>query len=410
MIEKRIIQIVLVSIFGAAVCLIAAKKILPRVSRNTESAAPANSPAQELMKQMGIQVKVSDSVRYLRKYYSRKDLRKSFPEGTTTDELVKKLGPPSMRGSMAQVPGEMWIYVYDEKTANGNPYKSAFIGFMIDDGKVSGWVIDNRNMYAKPRTKKELDSLLKVGMTREQVCRILGEPCNAESFSSAETYRYRKEDCFIENGLMYDGFRLFYRDGKLEGWLTGHVYPQGNAQPLRPGHEDTVKLYRKLAEQGNAQAQYDLAVCYYQGRGVSPDYAEGLKWFRKAAEQGHAEAQCVLGVFYHDGRQGLSLNYAEAVKWLHKAAEQGNYAAQYNLGICYYQGQGVNLDYAEAVKWFRKAAEQGNADAQSTLGDCYANGQGVKQDSAEAMKWYRKAAEQGYEPAKQALEKMNKTK
>ena len=226
MVEKKLIQIVLISVFGAAVCVIAAKKVLPRFSRNTASAAPAELPARELMKQLGIRAKISDPFRYLNQYYSRTDLKKLFPEGTAADDLVKKLGQPSMRGTMAQIPGEMWFYVYDEKTANGNPCKAAFIGFMIDDGKVSSWVIDNRNMYSKPRTKKELDSLLKVGMTREQVYRILGEPCNAESFSSADTYRYRKEDCFIENGLMYDGFQLFYRDGKLEGWLTGHVYSQ----------------------------------------------------------------------------------------------------------------------------------------------------------------------------------------
>ena len=145
MVEKRIIRIVLIAVFGVAVCLIAAKKILPRVSRNTAPAAPANPSAHELMKQLGIRAKISDPFRYLNRYYSRGDLRKLFPDGgaATADDLVKKLGPPSMRGSMAQVPGEMWFYVYDEKTANGNPYKSAFIGFMIDDGKVSSWVIDN---------------------------------------------------------------------------------------------------------------------------------------------------------------------------------------------------------------------------------------------------------------------------
>ena len=228
MIEKRIIQIVLISVFGVAVCLIAAKNILPLVSRNTGFAAPANPSAQELMKQLGIRAKISDPFRYLNKYYSRGDLRKLFPEGgaATADDLMKKLGPPSMRGSMAQVPGEMWVYQYDPETVRSNPGNCAHICFMIDDGKVSSWVIDNRNMYSKPRTKKELDSLLKVGMTREQVCGILGEPCNGESFTSADTYRYRKEDCFIENGLLYDGFQLFYLDGKLEGWLTGHVYSQ----------------------------------------------------------------------------------------------------------------------------------------------------------------------------------------
>ena len=396
MVKEKIISIVLVTVFGVALCVIAAKKILPRVSRNTESTAPADSQARELMKQMGIRGTISDPFRYLNRYYSRGDLKKLFPEGgvATADELVKKLGPPSMRGAMAQVPGEMWFYVYDEKTANGNPYKSAFIGFMIDDGKVSSWVIDNRNMYSKPRTKKELDSLLKVGMTREQVCGILGEPCNAESFSSAETYRYRKEDCFIENGLMYDGFRLFYRDGKLEGWLTGHVYPQGNAQPLRPGHEDAVSRYRKLAAQGNAQAQYDLAVCYYQGRGVSPDYAEGLKWFRKAADQGNALAQYNLGVCYINGI-GVNKDPAEAVKWFRKAAEKGEDMAQYGLGTCFEEGRGVPQDPAEAVKWYRKAADQGNVFAQYSLGVCCYKGLGVRQNYAEAVKWLRKAAEQG---------------
>ena len=396
MVEKKIICIVLVLVFGVALCVIAAKKILPLVSRNTGSAAPADSQARELMKQLGIRAKISDPFRYLNRYYSRGDLKKLFPEGgaATADELVKKLGPPSMRGSMEQVPGEMWFYVYDEKTANGNPYKSAFIGFMIDDGKVSSWVIDNRNMYSKPRTKKELDSLLKVGMTREQVYRILGEPCNAESFTSVDTYRYRKEDCFIENNLLYDGFRIFYRDGKLEGWLTGHVHTPENAQPLRPGHEDAVGRYRKLAEQGNAQAQCRLGLCYANGQGVKQDYAEAVKWFRKAAEQGNVLAQYNLGVCCLNGT-GANKDPAEAVKWFRKAADQGLAQAQYNLGLCYANGQGVSRNSAEAMKWYRKAADQGYAEAQCVLGFCYINGTGVNKDPAEAVKWLRKAAEQG---------------
>ena len=39
MVEKKMIRIVLIAVFGVALCVIAAKKILPRVSRNTESAA-----------------------------------------------------------------------------------------------------------------------------------------------------------------------------------------------------------------------------------------------------------------------------------------------------------------------------------------------------------------------------------
>ena len=56
-------------------------------------------------------------------------------------------------------------------------------------------------------------------------------------------------------------------------------------------YEEAVKWYRKAAEQGYASAQYNLGVCYYNGKGVEQDYEEVVKWYRKAAEQGHPRAQ-----------------------------------------------------------------------------------------------------------------------
>jgi TPR repeat protein len=56
----------------------------------------------------------------------------------------------------------------------------------------------------------------------------------------------------------------------------------------------------KAAEQGFAEAQYELGGMYYIGEGGVPeDDEEALKWFRKAAEQGHAEAQYKVGFSYH---------------------------------------------------------------------------------------------------------------
>jgi TPR repeat protein len=148
------------------------------------------------------------------------------------------------------------------------------------------------------------------------------------------------------------------------------------------------------AEQGDAKAQFDLAMSYNIGIGVPQDDAESAKWYRKGAEQGDATAQCFLGVFYAQGR-GVPQNDTEAAKWYRKAAEQGNAPAQYEFGFCFTEGEGVPQDYAEAAKWYRKAAEQGDARAQYSLGLCYAGGLGVPQDDGEAVKWYRKAVEQG---------------
>ena len=90
------------------------------------------------------------------------------------------------------------------------------------------------------------------------------------------------------------------------------------------------------------------------------DYATALKEWRPFAEQGHADAQFNLGVMYRNGR-GVPQDDKTAVKWYTLAAEQGDAGAQNNLGKMYDIGRGVPQDYKTAVKWFRLAADQGHA-------------------------------------------------
>lgn len=97
---------------------------------------------------------------------------------------------------------------------------------------------------------------------------------------------------------------------------------------------------------------------------------------QESAEQGDAAAQCNLGLCYYNGN-GVAKDLTEAVKWFRKAAEQGYAVAQYNLGECYRVGDGVPKDMTEAVNWYRKAAEMGFANAQRNLGMCYNNGDGI---------------------------------
>ena len=41
---------------------------------------------------------------------------------------------------------------------------------------------------------------------------------------------------------------------------------------------------------------------YDDGQGVAQNYAEAARWYRKAADQGNASAQLNLGVSYYDGQ------------------------------------------------------------------------------------------------------------
>jgi len=174
---------------------------------------------------------------------------------------------------------------------------------------------------------------------------------------------------------------------------------------------EEVKMFterKAKAEKGDAIAQHLLGYYYLTGEGVAKDAVESIKWFRKAADQDYAPAQNLLGIAYKAPR-GVAKDDVESVKWFRKAADQGHAQAQYNLGGCYANGEGVAKDMVEAVKWLRKAADQGGAVAQFRLGLCYKNGEGVAKDMAEAVKWLRKAANQGHAPAQTSLETMRAT-
>lgn len=62
-----------------------------------------------------------------------------------------------------------------------------------------------------------------------------------------------------------------------------------------------------LAEHGNADAQFNLGLMYFNGTGVPQDDQAALRWFRMAADQGDAFAQFALGNMYFMGR-GVTKN------------------------------------------------------------------------------------------------------
>ncbi len=155
-----------------------------------------------------------------------------------------------------------------------------------------------------------------------------------------------------------------------------------------------AEWYEKAARQGVAAAQYNLGVIYANGQGVPQNVTEAREWFTKAAEQGVAQAEDSLGYFYGSG-QGIPKNFAEAEKWYRRAAEKGIASAQFNLGVMYDLGQGVERDYGEALKWYRKAAAQGYGSAMTNIGILYYNGEGVGRDLVESYAWFRRAEKAG---------------
>ena len=64
-------------------------------------------------------------------------------------------------------------------------------------------------------------------------------------------------------------------------------FEEGAAAYRRGDYAAALREFLPLAQQGDAQAQFNLGVMYGEGQGVPRDYAEALKWFRLAAAQGY---------------------------------------------------------------------------------------------------------------------------
>ena len=114
-------------------------------------------------------------------------------------------------------------------------------------------------------------------------------------------------------------------------------------------------IWKTIAEQGNAGAQYGLGFLYFNGQGVIQDYKEATKYWRLAAEQGHAMAQEGLGWLYFDG-QGVIQNYVLAHMWLNIAVSNGNEKARKKRDIT--QKKMTTEQIAEAQKLAREYIEK----------------------------------------------------
>ena len=135
-------------------------------------------------------------------------------------------------------------------------------------------------------------------------------------------------------------------------------FQQGSTAYEQSDYQTAFKLWLPMAEQGDANVQFNLGVMYAKGQGVKQDDFKAVKWYRKAAEQGYADAQANLGSAYSAGR-GVRQDYIEAVKWFKKAAENGSADGQFKLGLVYLIGQSIQKDRTLAKEWFGKACDNG---------------------------------------------------
>ena len=112
------------------------------------------------------------------------------------------------------------------------------------------------------------------------------------------------------------------------------------------------------------------------------------------AQQGDAEAQLEVAISYQEGK-GTEKDFAAAQKWFLKSAEQGNASAAFWVGMGHTLGSGAERDPVLAVTWYKKAAYGGHAFSQQVLANQYMTGNGIEKDLAEAYALYNLAIAMG---------------
>lgn len=128
--------------------------------------------------------------------------------------------------------------------------------------------------------------------------------------------------------------------------------------------EELEQLMRE-AEQGDAEAQYTLAICYLNGYGVEKDLEKHIYWLRLSAEQGWSHA------IYR-----MCLNYARGIG-VEKDVEKAKY--------WYFKGE----KYTEEV--LREKAENGDIKSQGIMARLC----GILQDDEGELYWIKRTADQG---------------
>lgn len=137
---------------------------------------------------------------------------------------------------------------------------------------------------------------------------------------------------------------------------------QAQEEPVKAGvdawergdYAAAVARWRGPAEQGIADAQFNLAQAYKTGRGVARDMALAEQWYRRAALQGHEQAEANYGLALFDNGKR-----AEAVQWLERAVARGDARAQYVLGVMLFNGDAVAKDWVRGYALVVRASESG---------------------------------------------------
>ncbi len=296
---------------------------------------------------------------------------KNLNKAIKTYEVLSKKGDPKAYLAIAKI-----LYLADRTTSNN---KNLYINYTIAKD------------LAEANTDEDIEKILNL---------MPAEELNLAQFSLGQIYADKSSIIYDEDKkLAY--YALAAKNGHREAKnLVKELYKN---EPYSNPDSEQYQTFL-LAEEGNAKAQYELGLLYWEDNELDEFHSytreqkkKALEWIEKSANQNYVEAQIKLGDIYLDGEYvSRDENRIKiAVEWYEKAANKGNTEAQYKLAERYYRSYDVK-NHVKALSWYEKSANQGNVDAQFRAGYMYHSGEGTVINYTKAFNWYTKSANQGH--------------
>ncbi|PKG82740.1 sel1 repeat family protein [Colwellia sp. 75C3] len=183
--------------------------------------------------------------------------------------------------------------------------------------------------------------------------------------------------------------------------VLGNDLELGVYELNRGAFKAAITQFRPLVNEGYAPAQYQMALVYQHGYGVSKDGMKALELFKLAADQHYPDAQFELALIYSEGKL-VKTDLKKAFELTHKAANKDLASAQFNLAVMYANGTGVKQDDFKASRWYKTAANLNYALAQYNLALLYSEGKGVEKSIDLSYVWNTVAAWNGYPNAEKS--------
>ena len=244
---------------------------------------------------------------------------------------------------------------------------------------------------------------------------------------------------FCDEEEPVDKLRSEAQSGKLDAcFYLGNEYFYGENR--KQNFTLAAHWYRKAAEGGIPEAQFNYAHCLETGRGTEKDLFAAYQWYRKAADRDFKPALYMCsrliasGIYSKDGKALLRPSQAGALEILERLAAQEFEAAELDLASyllrrdsplsekarafsilskvtarkkfdpaalrmladCYYGGFGCPSDPEKMAELLTRASDLGDAEAKAKLGFLYESGRILEADPEKAAAFYRDAAKLGH--------------